>query len=275
MHSTRRDLLRWLTALAATSAAPPGLVQLGCKSSSPAPATTGGFFSADEARALGALANAVLPPGDGAPGGADLGAVQYVTALCTALDGDRPRILAGGPFSGRAGGTSDFQNFQALDRVSMAAWRLYLFGSKGAPGPNDAVLGPVVGLRDRMKDGLAAAIQGAPKALDEMSPDDLAFYFDQIEGSFRDLVIELVSEAAFSAPEYGGNPDLAGWKLVRFEGDVQPRGYTTWNDATQSYEERPEAPVSGPATGPDPAPLDDDTRAFIDQIVALTGGKKF
>ncbi len=287
MHASRRDVLRWLGALTASAAfaggrGATGLIPLGCSSSSRGAAPAGGFFSPDQRRALSTLANAVLPPDD-APGGADLGAVAYVEALCTALDGPTPRILAGGPYSGRAAfadGTrpaNDFATFQPIDRVTLTAWRLALFGSAGVPGggPNDAVSGPVKGLRDQLKEGLAAAIAASPKPLDQLSPDELQDLFNGLEGAFRDLVVELVTQAAFAAPEYGGNPGLAGWKLVAFEGDVQPLGYSIWDDATWSYRERPEAPVSTPEPGTDPQPLDDDTRAFIGKIISLTSGKAF
>jgi hypothetical protein len=35
----------------------------------------------------------------------------------------------------------------------------------------------------------------------------------------------------YGPPEYGGNRDLAGWRSIGFEGDVQPRG---WTDAEVS-----------------------------------------
>jgi hypothetical protein len=30
----------------------------------------------------------------------------------------------------------------------------------------------------------------------------------------------------YGAPEYGGNRDLIGWQYSRYQGDVQPRGWT-------------------------------------------------
>ena len=42
----------------------------------------------------------------------------------------------------------------------------------------------------------------------------------------RTTLYQHACEGAYGAPEYGGNPDLAGWRAIEFEGDVQPRGYT-------------------------------------------------
>lgn len=279
---SRRDLFRFLTALPVTYAAP-----LGCGFSGAPPPYTAGFFSDVERTALGALADAVLPPDD-EPGGAALGAVPYIERLLTAFDVDPPAIFAGGPFSGRAPTpasngvpsstfpSNDFANFLPLDSVSERAWRLRLYGSRGVAGgaPNEALLGEVVGLRDAIKNGLAAAIKDAPQALEVMLPADLSDYFNRLEVSFRTLVIELVFQAAFAAPEYGGNPGLRGWKMVHYEGDVQPLGYSIFSTDANGYKERADAPMSTANVGPDPQPMSADTIAFIDNLVAVLGGRK-
>jgi hypothetical protein len=283
---TRRELLQWSAAALAASSLP----TLACYDESGTAITVvkPGFFTPDERRAFAALANAILPP-DGDPGGADLGAVAYIERLLTAFDSDPPALFAGGPYSGRqpfadeqgAPSTSyppnDFTTFQPLDRVTEAAWRLRIFGSQGLPGgaPNEAILGPVVGLRDQLRKGLADAIQTAPAPLDTMAPADLASFFSGLAPSFRDLLIELVSEAAFAAPEYGGNVGLAGWTFCHFEGDTQPLGYSLYDEVAGTYHERPEAPMSTPNPGPDPDPMDADTRAFITEIVGFTGGRVY
>lgn len=249
------------------------------------------FFSADEESALGALADAIIPPDD-QPGGAKLGAVEYINRLLVALevpDGQAPDLYAGGPYSGRTPFADDngkpSQNFPKnsftdrvpIDRVRLAAWKLKLYGSSGLPGggPNDTVLGVVTGLRDMFRDNLAAAMQASPKPLAQLSPEDLESAFFGLDPDFRDVLFALVTQAAFAAPEYGGNPKLAGWSMVHFEGDSQPLGYSQFDSATQSYVERPDAPMSGPSTTADPEPMDDETRAFIQSVVDATGGRTF
>ena len=153
------------------------------------------------------------------------------------------------------------------------AWKVKILGSSGVQGgaPNDALLGPVVGLRDQVKSGLAAAMSAQTTRLDEMSPDDLLAAFNALDASFRDLMIDLVTEAAFAAPEYGGNPNGAGWKICHFEGDSQPLGYSQWDGTT--HVERPEAPLSTRNPGADPAPMDDETKQVLGAAVAFLGGR--
>jgi hypothetical protein len=54
-----------------------------------------------------------------------------------------------------------------------------------------------------------------------------------------------------------------------------PLGYSIWDDKLGAYRERPDAPNSGPNPGPDPEPMDAASLAFIDKLIALTGGRKF
>lgn len=254
-----------------------------CSSSPPVQT---GFFTDAERAALGALADAVLPPDD-TPGGKALGAVEYIERFLTAYDGPDPThpfIYAGGPFSGRAPYADDqgnpstnfptdsFATFLPLDRVKDAGWKLALFGSSAtSPAPNETLLGPVVGLRDQMKQGLAAAIAGSPTPLDQLSQDDLIAYLNGLEVNFRQLVIDLVCQGCFCPPEYGGNLNLGGWKLTHFEGDQQPLGYSVWSTAQNKYVERPDAPVTT-ATVTDPEPLSPDVVSLIDNVVTLLGG---
>jgi hypothetical protein len=291
VRSTRRELLRWIGASVAVSTLPLSSIgSVGCGSSSsngPAPQT--GFFTDDERTLLGKLADGVLPPDD-QPGGSSFGAVAYIERLLTLFDnGDNPPfVFASGPYSGRTpfanddgtvGATKppdDFSHALALDRVTEHAWRLFLFGSDGVTGggPNDAVLPKIVGLRDQVKDLLRRAQQIAnvpPASLDAPALADL---MANLTIDDRTLLVDLVAQATFGAPEYGGNPGGAGWTMVHFEGDAQPLGYTQFDTTSGTYKERPDAPMSTAATS-DPEPLDDETRAFILSIVVAIGGKEF
>ncbi|HEY2747161.1 MAG TPA: hypothetical protein VGL86_21205 [Polyangia bacterium] len=273
---TRREFLQLVGAGTAVLIFPPG-----CGS--------GGFLDAADRATLTALANAVLPPDD-QPGGAALGAVAYIEALLGAFDNKVPFVFLGGPYSGRApfadsdGNPSSqfppdgFATPIALDRVGERAWRVRLYGSPGVKGgaPNDALLGPTIGLRDNVKAALAQARAAAGRQpIASLDADALAQLFAGLDDDFKDLLIMLVSEGAFGAPEYGGNPSGAGWAMTHFEGDQMPLGYSVWDANAGMYRERPDAPVTTASAAPDPEPLDDDTRAFLTQLVTLLGGKEF
>jgi hypothetical protein len=226
----------------------------------PACGTSGdGTFSADQLAMLNGFADVIIPRDD-QPGGADLGAVTYIVRLIRAFEVTPPAIYAGGPYSGRQpfpDGTRadpDFATFIELDRVTEAAWR------------------PAVAeIKDQLVTGLDAALARTTADVHAMTPAQFQAAFDGSDADFKDLVIDLVCQAAFAAPEYGGNPGGAGWQLVHFEGDSLPRGYSHF-DGT-GYVERPEAPLSTPNPGADPEPLSDDVKQLLATVVSVLGGR--
>lgn len=160
-----------------------------------------------------------LVPAEGGPGAAELGVADYVDTLLGAFSFDPPRIWAGGPTSGRHGGAPGFARFHRLSRLDELAWRTRIEGSRGLP--EREFNGPVVGLQQRYREGLAAL--GADFA--DRLPEEQDARLRQ-QPDFAALVYGHACEGMYGPPEYGGNKDGAGWATVGFPGDVQPRGWT-------------------------------------------------
>lgn len=255
----------------------------GCSSSGPR------YLTDTERRVLGACADALFPPDDSGPGAAELGAVDFIDALLTAFEHDPPRLHAAGPFSDRNpypaedGSPSkrfppdQFLEFLPLSRVQRAGWQLRLYGSKGTPGggPNDAVLGPVIGLRDLLRDGVAAAIAVFPRPVDEVDDEFLRGIYDYVPDPARGQIQLLVLQSLFALPEYGGNRDGGGWRVIHFDGDSMPLGYSYIEPGTGRIRDRPDAPVIGPETATDPDPMDAEILALFQGAVTVLGGKQF
>jgi hypothetical protein len=178
-----------------------------------------GFLTDQERAIVTAAADRLVPALDGHPGAAALGVVDYVDGLLDAFALDPPRIWAGGPYSGRAGGAGGFEHFLALSPLETLAWRTRIEGSLGVPERER--LGPVIGWQERYRAGLATLGTDFP-ALDAEEQDARLDALPE----FRGLLYEHVVEGAYAAPEYLGNRDLGGWTAIGFPGDVQPRGYT-------------------------------------------------
>jgi hypothetical protein len=176
------------------------------------------FFTDDEYRAIESMC-AVFIPADEDPGAAESGVADYIDTFLGAFAFDPPRIWAGGPFSGRHGGEAGFGHWHRLNALDELAWRTRLEGSLGRP--EREWNGPVVGLQERYREGLAAL--GADFA--DLDVDEQTARLEA-HRPFAELVWGHVCEGMYGAPEYGGNRDLAGWRYIDFEGDVQPRGYT-------------------------------------------------
>lgn len=168
---------------------------------------------------VAAAADRLLPPHGDHPGGAALGVADYVDVLLGAFTFDPPPIWAGGPFSGRAGGTASFDQFFVLSRLEELAWRTRIEGSLGIPERKRN--GQVIGWQEQYRDGTAALgddFCDVPGEEQDARLDRLA--------DFKALLYTHACEGAYGAPEYGGNPSGRGWAAIQYEGDVQPRGYT-------------------------------------------------
>lgn len=179
-----------------------------------------GFLDPHERVVLAAAADRLVPPtADGHPGAGALGAVEYIDGLLDAFSVFPPRIWAGGPFSGRGGGSAGFDNFLALSSLEELAWRTRIEGSLGIPERER--MGPVAGWQAQYRAGVSALGPDFPVVSTAEQDRRL-----DANAEFRDLVYAHVVEGAYAAPEYLGNRDLAGWIAIDFPGDVQPRGYT-------------------------------------------------
>jgi hypothetical protein len=81
--------------------------------------------------------------------------------------------------------------------------------------------GPVVGLQQRYREGLAAL---GPDYVEADAAEQVARLAADPE--FTDLLYGHSCEGMYGAPEYGGNRDGRAWLAIGFDGDVQPRGWT-------------------------------------------------
>jgi hypothetical protein len=175
-------------------------------------------FTDDQFRVLEAVCARLIPTDDD-PGASEAGVAYYIDGLLGAFAFDPPRIWAGGPVSGRFGGTPAFSTFHRLGRLDELAWRTRLEGSLGIP--EREWNGPVEGLQERYAAGLA--LLGADFAAVEGEEQDRRL---RTHEEFTKLVYEHACEGMYGAPEYGGNRNGVGWSYIGFAGDVQPRGYT-------------------------------------------------
>lgn len=269
-----------------------------------AAARRGDFLTKRELRTLTALCDRIIPPDDD-PGAGKLGAARYIHNLLRGLDRRAPRVFAGGPFSGRnpfpdlrrglpsrRRPRNDFMRFLPLTDLQELRWRAELFGSATVPELADLDAqrgGPLVGLRDLYREGLARVDAIARQEtgttfakLDAAAQDavfavlDTSFPPDPRRGNrtFMDLVIQHTIEGCFAAPEYGGNHRGRGWAMVGLEGDSQPLGFSLWSEERGAYVERPDHPMSTP--NPDeidaPRPLTADGLHVQVSISTLAGG---
>lgn len=177
------------------------------------------WFTEHEHAVVAAAADRLIPPYDEHPGGAALGVADYIDTMLGAFEFDPPRIWAGGPFSGRAGGEPSFDTFIPLSHLEELAWRTRIEGSKGMAERERN--GPVIGWQQQYVEGIAELGHDFP----QLSSDEQDARLNRASW-FKDLLYAHACQGAYGAPEYGGNRGMRGWSAIQYDGDVQPRGYT-------------------------------------------------
>jgi len=161
----------------------------------------------------------LVPAGPDGAGAGEVGVADYIDGLLGAFSFDPPRIWAGGPTSGRHGGEAGFARFHSLTALDELAWRTRIEGSRGIP--EREMNGPVLGLQERYRAGLAALGEDFARCPPEEQDERL-----RADPAFTELLYEHACEGMYGAPEYGGNRGGAGWRSIGYDGDVQPRGWT-------------------------------------------------
>jgi gluconate 2-dehydrogenase gamma chain len=158
------------------------------------------FLNPQERRALEALCNKIIPTDDLGPGAVDSGVVQFLDRQLATAWGAGDHFYKSGPFMP---GTPQ-QGYQlaftpadmfreGLARLDDAARKLHGRDFAGcAPSDQEAMM---TAMHDDKLD---------------LSPVPA--------GLFLTAVIDGTIEGFFSDPIYGGNKDMAGWKMVGFPG---------------------------------------------------------
>ncbi|HEY8517249.1 MAG TPA: gluconate 2-dehydrogenase subunit 3 family protein [Candidatus Binatia bacterium] len=294
----RRTVLQLLAATGAATALPwlPGCSD---RATSSTPAR---FFTPEERAVIEQLAAAVVPEG-GTVGALGTDAVEYIDRWLAAFDDDPPQVYRSGPFSGRtpfpdsATGQpserfpeNDFLDVLPLTRLQELSFRIELLGAASVPNgavnaalaasdPDAPLTGTWPGLQALYRQAVVdlnayAREQGAPDfaALDDAQK--LAA-LNATDHRFVDAFLAHLAEGMFSAPEYGGNRGLAGWRDYTFDGDSQPLGHTLFDATTETLYDRPDQPnqTLDPARPNDG--LEPEVERFVDVITRVQGGVRF
>ena len=181
------------------------------------------FFTPREGRAMEALVDRLIPPDPGTPGGKDVGCAVYIDRQLAAAFGRWEGHYLAGPVRR---GTKEQGPQGTLDpatqyRRALAALDAHCEAAFGGRTFAD--------LDDADKDRAVAALEsGEVRA----GPLDTKAFFP--------VLIKNVREGFFADPIYGGNRDMAGWKMIGF-----PGARYDYSDWIERHNERyPLPPVS-------------------------------
>jgi gluconate 2-dehydrogenase gamma chain len=181
------------------------------------------YFTADEAASIEAIVDRLIPPDDRGPGGKDVGCAVYIDRQLAGPYGTsaglymRPPFMPGVPTQGYQAPETPAARY----RAGLAALANYVTSNFAGKAFRD--LAPVD--QDKVLSGLETG----------------SIKLQGVNGTgFFALLLKNTQEGFFADPIYGGNRDMAGWKLVGFPGARYD--YRDWVD--RHNEKYPLPPVS-------------------------------
>jgi gluconate 2-dehydrogenase gamma chain len=159
------------------------------------------FFTADEAALVEAIADRLIPPDSLGPGGKEAGCAVFIDRQLAGPYGRSEGLYTRPPFMPGAA----TQGYQMPDAPAAR----YRSGLKALADHIKTAFG------GKSFHDLSAADQDKLLADLESGAVELK---DTKAAAFFSLLLQNTQEAFFADPVYGGNRDMAGWKLVGFPG---------------------------------------------------------
>jgi gluconate 2-dehydrogenase gamma chain len=159
------------------------------------------YFTADEAAAVEAIVDRLIPPDRSGSGGKDAGCAVFIDRQLAGSFGDSRRLYMRAPFANGTPSQGPQSPIVPKERYRTSLAALDAYCKETLAGKSFAALAPAE--QDQILGGLEAdeiKLKGA---------DGKAFF---------ETVLQNAMEGFFADPIYGGNRDMAGWKLIGFPG---------------------------------------------------------
>lgn len=159
------------------------------------------FFTAEEGTAVEALVDRLIPPDPKTPGGKDAGCAVFIDRQLAGAYGSaqglymRPPFHDGTPQQGLQSAKTPAEQY----RAALAALDKHCRATQSGK--------PFAVLTDEQKDKIIAGLEDGSVQLESVRGPQ---FFDQLLQNTR--------EGFFSDPIYGGNKEMAGWKMIGFPG---------------------------------------------------------
>lgn len=159
------------------------------------------FFTAEEAAAVEAMVDRLIPPDPKTPGGKDAGCAAFIDGQLAGPYGAAEWFYMEGPFhpgtpsQGAQSRLTPGELYRAALRSLDAYCHTHFAGQGFAQ------------LSAEQQDGILAGLESGKLTLDA-APAKLFF----------ETLLQNTMEGFFADPLYGGNRDMAGWKMIGFPG---------------------------------------------------------
>jgi gluconate 2-dehydrogenase gamma chain len=159
------------------------------------------YFTADEAAAVEAIVDRLIPADDSGPGGKQAGCAVFIDRQLAGSFGDSRRLYMRLPFANGTPSQGPQSPIVPKERYRTSLAALDTYCKTTFAGKSFAALDTAQ--QDQILDGL---------------DKDTVKLTDGSGKAFFEAVLANAMEGFFADPIYGGNHDMAGWKLIGFPG---------------------------------------------------------
>ena len=159
------------------------------------------FFTADEARAMEAIVDRIIPPDPETPGGKEAGCAVFIDRQLKGGYGANEGLYTLGPYikGAKEQGPQSQLSHAELYRKGLAGLDAFCRSSHGGK--------PFAELSTDEQDAALKKVEAGEAK------------FDGVDGQgFFSALLKDVPEGFFSDPIHGGNIDMVGWKMIGFPG---------------------------------------------------------
>ena len=159
------------------------------------------FFTPDEGRMVKAMVNRLIPADENSPSGTDCGCVTFIDNQLSGTYGRAEGLYMKGPFlKGTVRQGSQNPDSPAVHyRKALKAIDAYVRNSRSGKAIHELQPTDIDAVLTELESG-KAKLEGA----------DASLFFSQL--------MKDTKEGFFSDPVYGGNRDMAAWKMIGFPG---------------------------------------------------------
>jgi gluconate 2-dehydrogenase gamma chain len=159
------------------------------------------FFTADEGTAVEAIVDRLIPPDTETPGGKDSGCAVFIDRQLAGPYGRFQDHYMKGPFHGGTREQGDQSPLTPAQHYRLALVALDKYCRGSFSGSHFA------GLTDQQKDQVLKGLEAGSIKLDEVDGKQ-----------FFTMLLTDTKTGFFADPVYGGNKDMAAWKMIGFPG---------------------------------------------------------
>jgi gluconate 2-dehydrogenase gamma chain len=199
-------------------------------------------FTTHEAQTVEAITARILPGSPEDPGAREAGVVTYIDNMLAYHEGFTETTYREPPYAQLYSGDTPPESTGSFETVWIPADQIERYGVQSILSPREVYRLGIMGVdqysRSKFEKSFINLSENEQDSIiEDMVKGDAQTGFEQFSAqSFFTILRRHTAEGMFSDPAYGGNRNMAGWKLIGYPG--AQRAYTEADIRTEAHTPR-------------------------------------